>query len=464
MASGTHREATGRSFGWRALKPVEKMDARAPLPLEKMEGRAPPPVEKMEGRAPPPVEQLPGEGARPSLLPGARPSTLPGEGALPSTLLGEIAPPATKLKLLVVDDNLADRVHLAWLLRRGLGADVEILEAEDGAAALEIVRHEPVDLLLVDYLLPDMNGLDVLDRLAELKHETATIFLTGQGSEKVAAEAIKRGASDYCVKRDLAWEKLDRVIGQSLAAARLKRQNAAMVEQLRRTHAELDHFVRALSHDMSANFMLLDHSFRQLRGACQPAPELHDVFSHVEACLRESDRFIRDLVTLAKTGSIEMEPARVELGPLVDEVLFEQAGLLDERGVRVKVAAGLPAVWCNAGRVRQVVANLVRNAVRHGCAAERPEIEIAAIASPRPFHRGRFAWLRVYDNGRGIPAAARDEIFLPGKRLPGAHESGTGMGLAIVRKIVDHYGGEIFVDPESAAGTAFVFSLPAAKA
>lgn len=369
------------------------------------------------------------------------------------------------LKLLVVDDNAADRVHLAWLLRRGLGSGVEIFEAEDGAAAFELLSREPIDLLLVDYLLPDMNGLDVLDRLAEIGHASATIFLTGQGSEKVAAEAIKRGAFDYCIKRDLAWDKLERVVTQSLAAARLKQQNAKMVEQLRRAHAELDHFVRALSHDMSANFMLLDQSFRQLRRnrAQAPAADAEDVFSHVEACLRESERFIRDLVTLAKTGSIQMEPERVELAPLVEEVLFEQAGLLDERGVRVKVARDLPAVWCNEGRVRQVFTNLVRNAVRHGCAIERPEIEISAIASPRPFNRGHFVWLRVYDNGRGIPAAAREEIFLPGKRLPGAHESGVGMGLAIVRKIIDHYGGEIFVDPQCAAGTAFVFSLPAAK-
>ncbi|HXT57080.1 MAG TPA: response regulator, partial [Pirellulales bacterium] len=250
------------------------------------------------------------------------------------------------LRVLLVDDNLADRVHLAWLLRRGLGDQLEILEAEDGAGALELLRRGPVDLMLIDYLLPDMNGLDVLDRLAELHCDTATIFLTGQGSEKVAAEAIKRGAHDYCVKRDLAWDKLERTVSQSLRTVRLQRRNAEIDQQLRRTHLELDHFVRALSHDMSANFMLLDSSFRQLRRSCEPSPlaGMLDGLSHVEACLRESKRFVDDLVTLAKTGSIEMEPARVELAPLVDDVLFEQAELLDERGVRVKVAAGLPAV------------------------------------------------------------------------------------------------------------------------
>ena len=377
-----------------------------------------------------------------------------------------VAPPGP-LRVLLVDDNVADRVHLGWLLRRGLGGQIEILEAEDGASALELLRREAVDLMLIDYLLPDMNGLDVLDRLAELPCDTATIFLTGQGSEKVAAEAIKRGAHDYCVKRDLAWDKLERTVSQSLRTVRLQRRNAEIDQQLRRTHLELDHFVRALSHDMSANFMLLDSSFRQLRRSCGPSPlaGMLDGLSHVEACLRESKRFVDDLVTLAKTGSIEMEPARVELAPLVDEVLFEQAELLDERGVRVKVAAELPAVWCNAGRVRQVFTNLIRNAVRHGCAAEAPEIAIGPtepIDPPRADSAGRFVWLRIHDNGRGIPEASRDEIFLPGKRLAGAHESGVGMGLAIVRKIIDHYGGEIFVDSQCEPGAAFVFSLPGA--
>ena len=69
-------------------------------------------------------------------------------------------------------------------------------------------------------------------------------------------------------------------------------------------------------------------------------------------------------------------------------------------------------------------------------------------------------WLSIHDNGPGIPVASREEIFLPGRRLPGAHESGSGMGLAIVRKIVEHYGGQAFVDPLCPNGAAVVVTLP----
>jgi signal transduction histidine kinase len=126
----------------------------------------------------------------------------------------------------------------------------------------------------------------------------------------------------------------------------------------------------------------------------------------------------------------------------------------------------------------------VRNAARHGCDGLNPEIRIEpcqppaqqeaaaaqSVAAPAaPAADGRqpsggpsagHAWVRVHDNGPGIPAEYREEIFLPGRRLPNAHESGTGMGLAIVRKIVEFYGGAVLVDRACRQGAAILLSLP----
>lgn len=223
----------------------------------------------------------------------------------------------------------------------------------------------------------------------------------------------------------------------------------------------MDHFVRALSHDMAANFMVLEDSLRRLKRKLghNPLAELTENFAHVEACLRESKRFLDDLVQLGRTGTVDMQAELVPLGPLVREVIFEQRPLLDERGIEVTVAVHLPTVCCNEVRLRQIFTNLIRNAARHGCAASSPQIEIHQIDPPTGAD-SRFVWLRVYDNGRGIPPAAREEIFLPGKRLASAHQDGSGMGLAIVRKAIAHYGGTIFVDANCHEGTAFLFSLP----
>lgn len=232
---------------------------------------------------------------------------------------------------------------------------------------------------------------------------------------------------------------------------------------------EMDHFVSALSHDMTANLMLLESSLREVRSTCgneNPIGRLTQGLAHAEACLRESKRFLDDLVALGQTGKVQMEPSRVELNGVVAEVLFEQRPLLDERGIQVIVSPDLPAVWCNPNRVKQVLTNLVRNAALHGCAAEAPRIRIESVSCPARFAarlRGQ-AWLRVFDNGRGITSADQESIFLPGRRLSSAAPDGSGMGLAIVRRVVEHFGGRVFVEPGLNAGTAFLLSFPAVSA
>jgi len=234
-------------------------------------------------------------------------------------------------------------------------------------------------------------------------------------------------------------------------------QVAALVAQLRRNNEELNHFVRALSHDMGANLMLIEGSVSRLKRSLaeHSAPAADESLAHMEACLRQSRRLLNDMVELGRTGSVHVAPGRVELDAVLDEVLFEQRELLASRGVEVQIERPLPVFWCNEDRLKQIVVNLIRNAVAHGCDAQRPRI----VVSARPA-RERLAGFRIHDNGPGIEPQFREEIFLPGRRLADASADGTGMGLAIVRKSVELYGGDVFIDVECPAGTAFVVQLP----
>ncbi|HZZ73168.1 MAG TPA: HAMP domain-containing sensor histidine kinase [Pirellulales bacterium] len=229
--------------------------------------------------------------------------------------------------------------------------------------------------------------------------------------------------------------------------------------------AEMDHFVRALSHDMTANSLLLESTFHELRASCgrEPAPSVKTGLSLLEACLGETQRFLEDLRELAKSGSVPLESDVIDLAGAIQDVVAEQTDLLSERAIRVTVERDIPRVWCNENRVKQVLTNLLRNAAKHGGAAIGPRITIGLGEPPCDAPRGDFVWLRVFDNGRGIPLEHRQEIFLPGKRLATAHPDGTGMGLSIVKKVIDHYGATIFVDPALTSGTAFVFGLPRAS-
>jgi signal transduction histidine kinase len=383
-------------------------------------------------------------------------------------------PADAPLSVLLVHDDQPASLRVRRLLRGQFGTRAKVTEAHDGEEALALLRQCPVDVALIDARLPDMPGLEVIARLTDEGGPTAAILMAGRGNERAAAEAMKHGAQDYVIKEDLDGPLLERTVQQALSAARLRHENERMAQQLRRTQSQMDHFLRAISHDMGANFMLLDNSFRQMKrtiGGQAPLPAAVEAAAHVEACLRESKRFLDDLSQLSSTGRVSMEAQRVELDRVAAEVLFEQQAPLAERGIAARVAGPLPAAWCNPARAKQVLTNLVRNAIKHGCDPCDPRIEIAAVPAPVGQAATGAAmvdpaasrvWLRVWDNGPGIPAAYREDIFLPGRRLPGVTAEGSGMGLAIVKRIIDHYGGTIFVDPAEQPGAAFVFSLPAA--
>ena len=239
-------------------------------------------------------------------------------------------------------------------------------------------------------------------------------------------------------------------------------EHSRMAREVRRSHDEVDHLVRALSHDMSAHFMLLENSVARLANSLDALPkeDLEQNITHVEACLRESKRFVDDLVDLAKTGRVDMDLSRVNISAVIDEVLFEQADLIRERKVVIEVVNPLPVVYCNEHRAKQVVTNLLRNAIKHGCDEVDPRITISTVSEEDALLGEEFVTLRFHDNGPGIDPAFHEAVFLPGKRLPKADSEGSGMGLAIVRKIVEHYGGSVRIDPGCPSGTALLVRFP----
>ncbi|MHC4399469.1 MAG: sensor histidine kinase [Planctomycetota bacterium] len=225
--------------------------------------------------------------------------------------------------------------------------------------------------------------------------------------------------------------------------------------------------LRAVSHDLAANFMLLEGSWRHLTRSVADSrdPKVDEAVAHVEACLAESKRFLRDLATLARTGRLDMEPTVVALTPVVEEVLFEQRDVLAEGNVQVDVQGPLPTVWCHRGRLKQLLANLLGNAVKHGCDPARRRITISSLEQSNPSQApgAGLASFQVHDNGPGIAPEFHERVFLPGWQVPHTAVDGSGTGLMIVREIARYYGGEVRVDCGPERGTAFVVSLPIPK-
>jgi signal transduction histidine kinase len=165
-------------------------------------------------------------------------------------------------------------------------------------------------------------------------------------------------------------------------------------------------------------------------------------------------QLLEDLLELSRIGRVANAAEIVSLSDLADEALQLVAGRISERGVHVHVPRGLPAVRVDRRRFVEVFQNLFDNAAKYMGDAAQPEVHVSAEAD------GHSVRCRVSDNGIGIAPAYRDKIFaLFAKLDPGTE--GTGIGLSIVKRIVETHGGRVWVEsPGPGSGSAFVFTVP----
>lgn len=163
---------------------------------------------------------------------------------------------------------------------------------------------------------------------------------------------------------------------------------------------------------------------------------------------------VEQILSLARVGGRQESVEAVEPSALIDDVLRARAGEIDAGRIRIMREPGLPSVACPRAYVYQVFDNLISNAIKFVRGGADPTIRIEGR------REGGRAWFSVSDNGPGVPASQRERIFDPFVRLNPEVAEGTGIGLAIVRRIVELYGGRVWVDPVHTPGCAIRFTLP----
>ncbi len=234
---------------------------------------------------------------------------------------------------------------------------------------------------------------------------------------------------------------------------------AAQAAELARSNQELERFAYVASHD-------LQEPLRTMAGYAQLLAERYhgklgqeadDFIGFIVDASERMREMIRGLLTYSRVSTERLPPERVELEPLVHDVVAHLRAAAAERGARIVVGT-LPAVIGSAGQLRQLFQNLIANGIKF--TSERsPEIEVAASAS------GDEIVFAVRDNGIGIDPEDTGRIFEIFQRLHGRSEySGAGIGLAICRRVVEQHGGRIWVESVPGHGATFRFTLPGALA
>lgn len=374
--------------------------------------------------------------------------------------------------ILVIDDSPIDREIYARLLARSSIRDYVLLEAESGDEAIDLLAEEEVDCILLDFNLEGEDGLEVLDRLrAAWATEIPVVMLTGAGSEKIAVETMKRGCSDYILKGDANAERLPQAVENAIEKVTLRREierkradlEAAQREQLELKNRFLSHVSHELRTPLTAVHQFLSLCLDGLAGELTETQR-----EYLEIAQRNTNQLksmIGDLMELtrAQSGKLRVEVAPFALAPLVRELVETHTGAAESKGVLIEAEAeaddGLPNVLADETRVRQVLGNLIENALKFTPA--EGSIRVSVGADPREEGHVRVS---VRDTGCGISEAGQKKIFgrlHQEENLESAESrQGLGLGLAICKELVYLQGGRIWVESQEGVGSVFHFTLP----
>lgn len=375
-------------------------------------------------------------------------------------------------KMLVIDDAPIDREIYSRFLAKDPYYDYEVLEAETGEEGLKLLRDYPVDCLLLDYNLPDLDGLDVLDKFLESgADEVPVVMLTGAGSEAVAVETMKRGCQDYVVKSEASEAGLLRAVDNAIEQVRIRHEMEAKRredELSQRNQIELrNRFLSHVSHELRTPLTAV-HQFISLclDGVAGEVTDQQREF--LEIAERNADQLknmIGDLmeVTRAESGKLRVEVGPVPVGELVIEAVRTMEASAQEKQIalRSRVEGEMPKALGDSSRIRQILANLIENAIKFTPEGGRIDVRARLTDDPNPVVE-----VSVSDTGCGISESGCRQVFDRLHQEPEGEDGtrkGLGLGLAICKELIDLQGGQIWVESEQGRGSEFIFTLPVAS-
>jgi signal transduction histidine kinase len=386
-------------------------------------------------------------------------------------------------RILAVDDS---RTYLERLSEGLAKSGFQVAPTTSGVEAIELLGQKSFDAGIIDLVMPEMDGFEVCRQARawadENQKELGLLVLSGRESEEVALEAVEAGADDFVSKsqsmgvvcahvqslvrrvrmiRYVNAEHRKAMLRElALREAEWKRQEAEQraryAEELERSNRELEQFAYVVSHDLKAPLRTISGFGELLQKRLQGRldEDSQNWLSHMTQGAIRMQALIDDLLAYSRVGREEVASELTSVSSACDEALANLQASIQETGAKV-TCDSLPAVVIDRYQLVQLLQNLLGNAIKfHG--DQPPEIEVRAV-------RKGDDWLfSVRDNGIGIAPENVERIFRIFERVHGEEEyPGTGIGLAICKKIVEIHGGRIWVESEPGAGATFYFTIPA---
>ena len=361
-------------------------------------------------------------------------------------------------KILAIDDKQDNLIAISALLK-ALIKKCSVITAMTGPLGIEKAVIEHPDVILLDIKMPDMDGYEVCGRLKsdERTSHIPIIMLT----------AIKTDADSRIKGLDLGADAfLSKPIDAAELAAevkvmlRIKKAEDALRQErdeLKSRAKELENFAYTVSHDLKAPLLNLGGYSSLLMK--KYSDRLDDKGRHYLDVLQRNvtrmEEFIEDLLELSRIGRVLGEQENADMESIIRQTLDDLKGRIREKNVKVTVMESFPATYVDGERIKQVFINLTDNAIKFLGDRSDPELEIGYD----DYDENHYQFF-VRDNGIGIDKENYEKIFQEFHRLHDIETEGTGIGLAIVKKIIETHKCKIWLDSKKGEGSTFYFTLP----
>lgn len=390
------------------------------------------------------------------------------------------------IKILLVDDREENLLALETILQ---GEDYQIVKAKSGRQALQcLLDDQDFYLIIMDVMMPGMDGFETAELIygREKLKNIPIIFLTAMDLEENIYKGYKSGAVDYIRKPvvpDLLRAKVGAFVDLSIKNKRLISQEEklrAINQELQREITErklsekkiknlnrdlqdklaelqsLDAFAYSVSHDLMSPLNningLTNLLIRQHNG--QLNEQGQRILQMVLESTQKMSKLVKNLLLFSRQANAELKKAELDMNDMVEAVLQEIGAYkaLDQFKITV---LDLPKALCDENMIRQVWINFVSNAIKYSQKQQDPKIEVGAIVkeSVTPIYY-------VKDNGAGFDMKDYDKLFGAFQRLHTEKEfEGTGIGLNIVKRIIERHGGSVWAESALGQGATFYFTL-----
>ncbi len=356
-------------------------------------------------------------------------------------------------RILIVEDD----GDICRMLARILNG-YELRTERDGWSAIDAFTHAAPDAIVTDLMLPGIGGLGVLAAARESLPLTPVLLITAYASLPTAIEALRMGAYDYIEKPFEDFDAVRRTVARALQARALGLENLRILEDLRQANSFKADLLRTVSHDLNNLLLSVSGNVELARamGASDAADEC------LQCALQGSLRMQTLLHDLSTFGRIDARALslRCEYFSL-RRCIHEAAELLAYNPMthRLDLPEDAPDAYGDETRTLQIISNLLSNAVKYSPAGGVVSVQARRVEE--------VVEVTVRDDGIGIPGEALDSMFTRFQRVERAAISGipgSGLGLYIVKSLVELQGGTVTLDSREGQGCAVTFTLPASAA